>query len=135
MRTNRVDHDDSGMNSSTSPVAAGGMSARRSRRVRPAASSHRRPLLAARAQGEPAALATLSGEETERCDLSSLEKEAAEVPGLVIIRGHSGSGASILPLSECSCPLMGDQQPLRRNSRHLNRIHWLPWSKAARETA
>ena len=134
MRTNPRCHDDPGMNNPSSPMAAGGMPARRSRRVRPAASRHRRPLLAAsvlegaillawppgaafaqqteatsglpqvvvtarrvreRAQDVPAALTTLSGEETERYDLSSLEKVAGAVPGLVITRGNSGSGASI----------------------------------------
>lgn len=47
------------------------------------------------AQNVPAALTTLSGEQTERYDISSLEKVAGALPGLIITRGNSGSGASI----------------------------------------
>ncbi|MEP7102590.1 MAG: TonB-dependent receptor [Burkholderiales bacterium] len=47
------------------------------------------------AQDVPAALTTLSGEQAERYDISSLEKVAGAVPGLLVTRGNSGSGASI----------------------------------------
>ena len=46
-------------------------------------------------QDVPASIVSLGTEEVDRFDLSSLEKAAAAVPGLLITRGNSGSGASI----------------------------------------
>jgi iron complex outermembrane recepter protein len=46
-------------------------------------------------QTVPVAVTALSREEIERYEVSSLEKTAAMIPGLIVTRGNSGSGADI----------------------------------------